>query len=124
MTGTALSQPTVSRKLKALKLQKKKLTLVPAEINSSRVIELGFNYVTEPGIYQTSQLVFLDETGFNLHTSDNYSHLAVNTKVFQTVQTNRGINISLMCAISTGSVIGYQIQEDAYNDDLFISYLR
>ncbi|KAF7685319.1 hypothetical protein CDIK_3932 [Cucumispora dikerogammari] len=34
------------------------------------------------------------------------------------------MNISLMCAILTGGVIGYQIRDGAYNGDLFISYLR
>ncbi|KAF7697462.1 hypothetical protein CDIK_1707 [Cucumispora dikerogammari] len=34
MTGTTLSQPTVSRKPKALQITRKKLSLVPAERNS------------------------------------------------------------------------------------------
>ncbi|KAF7685270.1 hypothetical protein CDIK_3981 [Cucumispora dikerogammari] len=46
-----------------------------------------------------------------------------NTKAFQTVQANIGINKSLMCAISTSGVIGYKIQDSAYNGDLFIFYL-
>ncbi|KAF7696501.1 hypothetical protein CDIK_1819 [Cucumispora dikerogammari] len=123
MTGTALSQPTVSRKLKAFQITRKKLALVLAERNSPIVIELRFIYARELGIIQTCQLVFLDETGFNLHTSNNYGYSAVNMKASQTVQANRCMNISLMCGIWTGGVIRYQIQDGAYNGDLFISYI-
>ncbi|KAF7684940.1 hypothetical protein CDIK_4311 [Cucumispora dikerogammari] len=109
LIGTTLSQSAVSRKLKAYQLTRKKLTLVPAKRNSPRIIELRFNYAREISLYQTSQLVFLDETGFNLHTSSNYGYFFVNTKAFRTVPANRGINISLMCSISTNGVVGYKI---------------
>ncbi|KAF7685228.1 hypothetical protein CDIK_4023 [Cucumispora dikerogammari] len=124
LIGTTLSQSAVSRKLKDYQLTRKKLTLVPAERNSPRIIEVRFNYAREISLYQTSQLVFLDETGFNLHTSSNYGYSFVNTKAFRTVPANRGINISLMCSISTNEVVGYKIQDGAYSGNLFISYLN
>ncbi|KAF7691493.1 hypothetical protein CDIK_2567 [Cucumispora dikerogammari] len=119
-----LSQSAMSRKLKALQITRKKLTLVSVERNLPRVIELRFNYARELALYRTNQLVFLDETGFNLHASLNMGYSFVNTKAVSGTPANKGVNISLMCAVSLHGIVGYQIQDGGYNEDLFISYLN
>ncbi|KAF7685147.1 hypothetical protein CDIK_4104 [Cucumispora dikerogammari] len=118
-----LSQSAESRKLKALQITRKRLTLVLVERNLARVIELRFNY-GENWRYIEQTSVFLDKTGFKLHVSSNMGYSFVNTKAVRATPANKDVNISLMCAISLHGIVGYQIQDGVYNGDLFISYLN
>ena len=70
-----------------------------------------------------NRLVFLNETGFNLHTSQSYGYLPKNTKAFINVKANKGINQSLMYAIDIHGVIGYDIVSEAYNGDRFKKFI-
>ncbi|KAF7691504.1 hypothetical protein CDIK_2557 [Cucumispora dikerogammari] len=63
------------------------------------------------------RLVFLDETGFNLHTSVNYGYSPVNTKAYSVVRANRGTNQSFMCAIDINDIIVSDIITEAYDGD-------
>jgi hypothetical protein len=44
-------------------------------------------------------LVYLDETGVNLHQSKNYGYSPINEKAYKIVNGNRGQNISCMVVI-------------------------
>jgi hypothetical protein len=62
---------------------------------------------------------FLDETGFNLHTSTNYGYSLNNTKAYAVVRANRGTNQSLMCAIDINGVVGYKKISGSFNGEKF-----
>jgi transposase len=119
----SMSQSTVSRCLKKLQITRKILSKVPIERNSQRVIDLRYNYVREINVFQDRQFVFLDECGFNLHTSRNYGYSPINTKAYINVPGNRGQNISLMAAISITGIVGYEIIDGAYSGDSFMDFI-
>lgn len=122
--GIQISQSTISRTLKCIGISRKRLSLIPIERNNSRVIELRYNYARELNNYTNEQLVYLDETGFNLHTSNSYGYSFTNTKAYSSVPANKGLNISLMCSITSMGILSYQLQDGAYNGDLFINFIR
>ena len=66
--GINRSQSTISRTLDRMSFTRKRLTKVPVERNSERAIALRQAYAREMQNHSSSQLVYLDETGFNLHT--------------------------------------------------------
>jgi len=59
---------TISKYLKKMEFTRKRLSLVPQERNSPRVIDERQRYCRLMNNVPNSDLVFLDETGFNLHT--------------------------------------------------------
>nr|XP_047135744.1 uncharacterized protein LOC124812766 [Hydra vulgaris] len=94
------SIPTISKYLKSMEFTRKRLTLVPKERNSPQNIDLRQSFCRTINSIPDNNLVFLDETGFNLHTSKQYRYSIKNTKCFVTVPANRGKNVSLMAAIT------------------------
>jgi hypothetical protein len=48
---------------------------------------------------------FFDETGFNIHTSQNFGYSLVNTKAFSISKANKGVNQSLMCVVDINGII-------------------
>jgi len=80
-------------------------------------------YGNEMNEISLHRLVFLDETGFNLQTSQRYCNSPKNTKAFMNVKANKGINQSLMCAIDIHGVIDYEIVSGAYNGDRFKKFI-
>jgi len=73
--------------------------------------------------FLNDQLVFLDETGVNLHTSSNYGYSTKNTKAYALFPANKGTNISLMEAITSNGVLDYELKDGAYNSAHFIDFI-
>ena len=61
------------------------------------------------------RLFYLDETGFNLHTSDHYCYSPKNMEAVTIIPANIGRNISLLSIISTKGIISCDIIEGRYN---------
>ncbi|KAF7684918.1 hypothetical protein CDIK_4333, partial [Cucumispora dikerogammari] len=60
-------------------------------------------------------ILFLDESRFNLHTSINYDYSVVNQQALLYQPTSRGQNISLCGLISINGVEHFKILDGAYN---------
>ncbi|KAM0674273.1 hypothetical protein GVAV_002349 [Gurleya vavrai] len=63
------SQPTTSRKLKKMLITRKRLSLIPQERNNVLNIECRAVYAAELARISLENILFLDETGLNLHTN-------------------------------------------------------
>lgn len=68
-------------------------------------------------------LISLDECGFNFHTQRTYGYSLRNTKAFVEVPANRGINRSLMCAISNTGIVAAKYKEGAWNGPSFMNFI-
>ena len=121
--GIVKSQSSISKLLKKASLTRKRLSLIPEERNSERILDARIFFAREIEQVNINKLVYLDETGFNMHSSSKYGYSERNTKAFITVPANKGINISLMCAIDCNGVIEYNIVDGAYNGNLFINFI-
>lgn len=122
--GISISASTISRYLKSMDMTRKRLTVVPTERNSDRTIDRRQEFCRRMNNIQDENLVFLDETGFNLHTKKSYGYSLKNTKCFLSVPANRGKNISLMMAINSRGTVAYELKEGAYNGNLFIDFIN
>ena len=87
--GITTSAPTISRYLKGMEITQKRLSIVPRERNNPRIIDLRQEFCHRINNIQAENLVFLDETRFNLHTKQNYGYSQKNTKCFYTLPKQR-----------------------------------
>lgn len=106
-----------------MKLQRKRLSLIPEERNTHERLEARAIYANEVSNISYDNLVFLDETGFNEHTRRLYGYAPVNQKAYITVPANRNVNKSLICAISVTGIVGHEIKTGSYNSEVFIKFL-
>jgi hypothetical protein len=68
--------------------------------------------------------MFLDETGFNLHTTRNYGWSPTNSPLHIDVQANKGQNTTLLAAISQDLFIGAAVFDGACNSERLIDFLE
>jgi hypothetical protein len=59
----------ISKKLKSMQITRKRLTLVPVEKKLNAKKEIRATYAMNVSVYSTENMVFLDETRFNAHTT-------------------------------------------------------
>jgi len=119
-----LSQSTISRKLNKMKFTRKRLSLIPEERNTCERINARAIYASEISMISDENLIFLDETGFNKHTSRNYGYSGINTKAYVTVPANKGTNRSLICAIDINGIIAYKYVVGSFNSTKFVEFLE
>jgi transposase len=118
------SKSVISRHIKNINYTRKRLSIVPQERNAERTLDNRQIYAREVDNISDGNLIFLDETGFNLHLTKNYGYSPVNSKCYITVPGNKNTNISLLLAIKINGVVGYQIKEGGFNGDDLINFFR
>ncbi|KAF7696435.1 hypothetical protein CDIK_1886 [Cucumispora dikerogammari] len=70
------------------------------------------------------RLVFLKETGFNLHILKHYGYSLVGSKAVINVPANRETNISLLCVINSSGIVGYKIKKSVFKRDLLLEFIN
>ena len=73
-TGIVCSYSFVSRILNKMNITRKILTKNPIERNCKRILDSRQSYARDVINYSSEQFLYLDETGFNLHTQINYGY--------------------------------------------------
>lgn len=121
--GINCSKSKISKILKCMNYSRKRLVKVPIERNSLNVLNLREQYCRDIINISDNSLIFLDESGFDLHTNKNYGYSPKNIPAFITIPANKHKNISLMCALSISGIVAYELIEGAYNTVKFISFL-
>ena len=80
--GIVRSQSFVSRILNKMNITRKRLTKIPIERNNIRILHSRQSYARDVINYTNEKFVYLNEKGFNLHTSINYGHSLKNIKAY------------------------------------------
>lgn len=119
-----ISQSSISRILKDMNYTRKRLVKIPIERNCSTILTKRQEYARTIEYLPNENLVFLDETGCNLHITRNYGYSPLNTKAYKVVRGNRGQNISCMVAIKNTGVISFDIRDGSFDGDSFIQYIN
>ncbi|KAG1452568.1 hypothetical protein G6F46_012474 [Rhizopus delemar] len=87
----------------------KKLEKIPAARNSDRVIALRKaiieQYTSDTDMDFPKNCVFINETGFNLHTQRNHGRPLKGTPAKSTVPTGKGVTFTILGAISQAGII-------------------
>ena len=108
--GFTLSLSTISRKLKRMNIGRKKLKLLP-DIDSAEQRVVPQRYVTVIKEIPDEKIFFLDETGFNLHTTGSYGYSPLHLPAIRKVSKSRGKNISMIALISNKKIERYRLEE-------------
>jgi len=124
LRGINISQSTVSSHLKKLGLTRKRLKRVSEKTVSSDVIAKRKLFALKYRNQSDNNILFLDETGFNLHVSRKYGYSPKNLPAFKLVPANRGRNVSLLAIISNERIIHVKLLEGAYNTNMFLVFLQ
>nr|XP_004206232.2 uncharacterized protein LOC101241339 [Hydra vulgaris] len=109
------STTTIKRELKQMGYTRKRLKSIVVARNSAQVIATRFMFCNHVSFLRNLDLVYIDETGFNLHDSRHYGYALLGSTPFVTVPTQRGRNVSLICAISVTRCIGFKLKIGAFN---------
>lgn len=118
------SQSSVSLILKSLDITRKRLKRRSEVVLSPRIIGDRRSFSIRYRASINSELLFLDETGFNLHTRPQYGYSPKNVPAYATVINNRGRNVSLLALISNRGILKYKIIEGAFNSVLLLDFLQ
>jgi len=117
------SQSTISRKLKSVDITRKRAKKVYSKVIDLRVINQRKAFSVKYRNISNSRLLYLDETGLNLHSVYNYGYSPKNTPVNVMVRP-RCNNVSNVVLISCEEILKYKTIEGAYNADLFVEFLQ
>lgn len=114
----------IGRLIHKMGYTRKRLVKVPIERNTPRTIELRRAYCAELDQLEDSDIYFLDESGFNLHTSSSYGYSPSGKVAYENVPASRGRNISLLTVISTCGLVAYALVFGTINGPYFVGFLN
>jgi len=124
LLSTKISLPQLCREVKAAGLSRKRLK------KKSNVL-LSDNNIAERQMFcanilglRSRPILFLDESGFNLHTSINYGYSTVNTDAVLYQPRSKGRNLSLCALISSQCVESFRLLDGAYNRESFMDFIK
>lgn len=81
--------------------------------------------VEQVGRLDAKDLVFLDESGWNLHTTRNFGRAKVGNRAAQVRSSNRGRNMTMMVAVSVEeAVIASRVRLESGNAASFAAFLK
>ncbi|KAG0439278.1 Transposable element Tc3 transposase [Dictyocoela muelleri] len=118
------STSTVSRIIKDMGYSRKALTLIPINKNSNEKKNVRAQYGASLSHISDNQLIFLDETGFNLHTYQNFGTLQKNTKCYINVPNGKGTNIYVLCAITNQGILAFKIKVGSFKSVDIVDFIE
>lgn len=121
--GFTLNQTSVCRLLKEAGLTRKRLKRKAAVVNTNNHREKMREYARAFVGYRNREVLFLDETGFNLHTSKNYGYSQIGVSPVTYVPPSKGQNLSACCIISQFSLSYYKLIDGSFNGERFLEFL-
>ena len=105
------------------KFSRKRLESIPVEQNTPQLIERRIMFAQHVSRIADSDLIYLDESGFNAHTSRHYGYSPINNKAIKNVTASKGKNTSLLCMITNQGCMAYHIVNGAVNAEILKTFL-
>ncbi|CAG8796814.1 7312_t:CDS:2, partial [Cetraspora pellucida] len=122
-----LSDRTVARYIRNMGFTLKRLTVVPEGRNSDDTIQKRKQYVERiynENINIYSDMVYIDETGFNLHLSTLRGRARHGQPAIRKVVNNRRKNISVIAAINEDGVLHYKSILGSVNEEILTTFIN
>ncbi|CAG8803766.1 12475_t:CDS:2, partial [Cetraspora pellucida] len=122
-----LSDRTVARYIRNMGFTLKRLTVVPEGRNSDDTIQKRKQYVERiynENINIYSDMVYIDETDFNLHLSTSRGRACHGQPAIHKVVNNRGKNISIIAAINEDGVLHYKSILGSVNGEILTTFIN
>ncbi|CAG8837315.1 21791_t:CDS:2, partial [Racocetra persica] len=121
-----ICERTVARYVTNLGFTLKRLTVVPEGRNTPETIQKRKDYVQKiynENINIYSDIVYIDETGFNLHLSKSRGHAHRGQPAIRKVESNRGKNISVIAAINENGVLYHKSILGSVNSEIYATFI-
>ena len=119
----SLSKSQLSRDIKEAGLKRKRIRRRPLARKTKNNENLRTEFCSKVSTKRHRNILFLDESGFNLHTSINYGYSIANEDAVLFQPNSKGKNVSLCMMISIDGVKHFQLLEGAYNKDNLKGFL-
>ncbi|XP_031337186.1 uncharacterized protein LOC116166371 [Photinus pyralis] len=114
----------VAKVLKQHSYKKKRAKKIPHERNSRANIQARKMYATAMAAVNDDNMIFIDESGFNLHLGPLYGYTPPGITPSVEVPGNRGTNISLLLAIGASKIVGFFTRVGAINSNDYKTFLE
>ena len=101
------------------RLKKKSCALLDESHEQKRML-----FCTDVLGMRSRRILFLDESGFNLHTSANYGYSQINQDAVIYQPKSKGQNVSLCAIISCNGILHSKLHDGAYNANIFLQFLN
>ncbi|KAF7685162.1 hypothetical protein CDIK_4089 [Cucumispora dikerogammari] len=122
-TSSNFSIPQLSRHFKAVELTRKRLKKRPKLVLTDNNLTQRQAFCATVLEKMTQKILFLDESGFNLHTYINFRYSMVSEDAILYQPASKSQNISLCGIISSNGVESYKLIDEAFNRDEFMRFL-
>lgn len=73
---------------------------------------------------RTGNLLYLDESGFNLGMASQYGYAPVGERVDDAIPKNPGTNTSVLAAIGLRGIVAPWMQKETMNGNSFLAYIE
>ena len=118
---------TVRRAIVDMKITRKLCTRTLEKVNNPEILEkrklYASNFLTNSP-ENDSKIIFIDESGFNLHLRPSFGRSPIGKRSSVYVPTNRGANVSLLAAMNGTEYVHHKIFTGSVNSERFITFLR
>jgi transposase len=118
------SPSTICRTIRIMGFTRKRVKPVVIARNKERIIESRCIYSRMIWPIQDDKLIFVDESGFNLHLAPHYGYAPRGLDPHICIPTQQGTNLSLLMAVSIYGIVSWEFHSGAYNAALFIQWCR
>ena len=125
--NVSISTTSIAKYIKGFKYSLKRLELQPERRNNEEnIVErriYALKFLELQAEYSEPNIIFIDETGFNVSMRTSRGRSAVGTPAVLVVPQIRSRNISVCCAISKNGIVYYKSQDFAFNSQTFGIFL-
>ncbi|KAG0423382.1 hypothetical protein DMUE_6152, partial [Dictyocoela muelleri] len=119
-----LSMQKVGRIIKESGLKRKRIHKKSNIILNDSHKNLRREYCIQILMLRRKKNLFLDESGFNLHTSINYGYSMPNVDPVLYLSASRGQNISICAIMSITGIEYHKIIDGGYDQVIFNDFIR
>jgi transposase/arginine repressor len=119
-----VKQCTISKDIKRLGWTRKSLQIVPFERNTPQNMQRRRQFAETINVINDHRLVYIDETGHNLHLSTTHGYAPAGQPAIRGIQANRGKNLTAIAAIHVGGLLYYKLVDGAANGHIFYDFLN
>ncbi|KAG0426706.1 hypothetical protein DMUE_5953 [Dictyocoela muelleri] len=102
----------------------KRKILISDKKNDQETIEQRHFFAVKYRIYSDEDILYLDETGFNLHSKRSYEYSPKNVPARLIVKGNRGQNVTLIIIISKNRILHNKIIKGPCNSVIFKEFFE
>lgn len=107
------STTTIKRELKSMGYSRIRLNQNKIEKNSENIIMDRFKYCSEITVVEDENLVFIEETGFNLHDSRNYGYSFSSESPIK-IPAQKEWSLSVLCAVTINGCLSFKVEKGGF----------